>query len=56
VPWLIPDLKSQLYRGRAAHANIPLVVLPFSVGGDDQARDRFSLFDATVARLLGALQ
>ena len=36
----------------AQHAKIPAVVLPFTVGGDEQAKDLFSLFDDTVARLL----
>ena len=36
------------------HARIPAVVLPFSVGGDDKAKDLFSLFDDTVQRLLDA--
>ena len=35
---------------------ISAVVLPFSVGGNDQAKDLFSLFDDTVARLLGGLK
>jgi zinc/manganese transport system substrate-binding protein len=35
-------------------ANIPVVTLPFTVGGDDQAKDLFSLFDDTVQRLLKA--
>lgn len=35
----------------AARAHVPLVVLPFTVGGDDRAKDLFSLFDDTVARL-----
>ncbi|WP_026076063.1 metal ABC transporter substrate-binding protein [Noviherbaspirillum massiliense] len=33
------------------HAHIPAVVLPFTVGGDDKAKDLFSLFDDTVQRL-----
>jgi zinc/manganese transport system substrate-binding protein len=36
----------------AEHAHIPAVVLPFTVGGDDQARDLFSLYDDTITRLL----
>ena len=36
-------------------AKIPAVVLPFTVGGDDQAKDLFSLFDDTLARLLKAV-
>ena len=36
------------------HARIPAVVLPFTVGGNTQAKDLFSLFDDTVAQLLKA--
>lgn len=39
----------------AERAGIPVVVLPFTVGGSDQAQDLFSLFDDTLARLLKAL-
>ena len=35
-------------------AHIPVVALPFTVGGDDQAKDLFSLFDDTLQRLLKA--
>lgn len=35
-------------------AHIPVVTLPFTVGGDDQAKDLFSLFDDTVQKLLKA--
>lgn len=35
-------------------AKIPAVSLPFSVGGTDSAKDLFSLFDDTIARLLEA--
>src|SRR4051812_9817945 len=35
-------------------AGIPVVTLPFTVGGDDQAKDLFALFDDTVQRLLKA--
>lgn len=38
----------------AEHAHVPVVVLPFTVGGDDQARDLFGLFDDTVNLLLKA--
>ena len=37
------------------HAHIPAVVLPFSVGGTDGAKDLFGLFDDTIARLLAGL-
>ena len=40
----------------AEHAKIPAVVLPFTVGGDDRAKDLFSLFDDTVARLVDAVK
>ena len=33
-------------------AKIPAVMLPFTVGGTERARDLFSLFDDTIARLL----
>jgi zinc/manganese transport system substrate-binding protein len=33
-------------------ARIPLVVLPYTVGGTEQAKDLFSLYDDTLARLL----
>jgi zinc/manganese transport system substrate-binding protein len=36
----------------AERAKLNAVVLPFTVGGDDQAKDLFSLFDDTVQRLL----
>jgi zinc/manganese transport system substrate-binding protein len=37
-------------------AHVPVVVLPFTVGGDDQAKDLFGLFDDTVARLNAAIK
>jgi len=52
-------LRAAYQDGRASqwlseHAKIPAVVLPFSVGGDDKAKDLFSLFDDTVQRLMDA--
>jgi zinc/manganese transport system substrate-binding protein len=38
----------------AERANIPMVVLPFTVGGTEEAKDLFGLFDDTIARLLNA--
>jgi zinc/manganese transport system substrate-binding protein len=35
-------------------AKIPAVMLPFTVGGDDRAKDLFGLFDDTIQRLLEA--
>ncbi len=40
----------------AERAKINAVVLPFTVGGDDQARDLFGLFDSTLARLRKGMQ
>jgi len=40
----------------AGRAHIPAVALPFSVGGDDRAKDLFGLFDDTIARLLAGLK
>ncbi len=40
----------------AERAKINIVVLPFTVGGDSEARDLFSLFDDTIARLLKGAQ
>jgi zinc/manganese transport system substrate-binding protein len=39
----------------AERAKLPIVVLPFTVGGDDKARDLFGLFDDTVERLVKAV-
>lgn len=37
-------------------ARVPSVMLPFTVGGSDGARDLFGLFDDTLSRLLGAIR
>lgn len=37
-------------------AHVPVVVLPFTVGGDAEAGDLFALFDDTLKRLLAALK
>lgn len=52
-------LRAAYQDGRASqwlseHAHLPAVVVPFTVGGDDKAKDLFSLFDDTVQRLLEA--
>ena len=39
----------------AERTQLPVVVLPFTVGGDEQAKDLFALFDDTIQRLLKAL-
>jgi len=36
----------------SARAKIPAIMLPFTVGGSDQAKDLFGLYDDTLARLL----
>ena len=36
------------------HANIPAIALPFTVGGTEQAKDLFGLYDNTIALMLGA--
>ena len=40
----------------SARTGIPALMLPFTVGGTERARDLFGLFDDTLARLLGALK
>ena len=40
----------------AGRTGIPAVMLPFTVGGTDKARDLFGLFDDTLARLLAAVK
>jgi zinc/manganese transport system substrate-binding protein len=34
------------------HTGVPAVILPFTVGGDDKAKDLFGLFDSTIDKLL----
>jgi len=36
--------------------NIPVVELPYTVGGDEQVKDLFSLFDVTIQKLTGVPQ
>lgn len=38
----------------AAQAKLPLVVLPFTVGGNERAKDLFALFDDSIRRLAEA--
>jgi len=54
-------LRAAYQDGRASEwlsgrAHIPAVVLPFTVGADDQSKDLFALFDTSVARLTKALK
>ncbi len=39
----------------AEKTHIPAVMLPFTVGGDDNAKDLFSFYDDTIKRLLAGL-
>jgi zinc/manganese transport system substrate-binding protein len=39
----------------AQRAKVAVVVLPFTVGGSDGAKDLFSLYDDTLQRLLKGL-
>ena len=36
--------------------NIPVVELPYTVGGDKEVKDLFSLFEVTIKKMTGALQ
>ena len=40
----------------SSRANIPAVMVPFTVGGTDKAKDLFGLFDDTINRLLVAVK
>ncbi len=40
----------------AGRTNLPVVTLPFTVGGDEQAKDLFSLYDDTINRLLAGVK
>ena len=40
----------------AARGKLPVVVLPFTVGGSERAKDLFGLFDDTVQKLLSAVR
>ena len=33
---------------------LPIVILPFSVGGDPMSKDLFSMYDSTINKLLAA--
>ena len=40
----------------SGHTGIPAVMLPFTVGGNEKAKDLFGLFDDTIARLLAVMK
>lgn len=40
----------------AGRTGVPALVLPFTVGGDDQATDLFGLYDSTLDKLLAVLK
>ena len=35
---------------------VPAITLPFTVGGDEQSKDLFGVFDSTIDKLLGAIK
>ncbi len=39
----------------ASRAKIPAIALPYTVGGNDSAKDLFALFDDTIAQLIAAV-
>jgi zinc/manganese transport system substrate-binding protein len=41
-------------RWLSERTDVPVVVLPYTVGGDAQSKDLFGLFDSTIDKLLGA--
>ncbi|HET7843782.1 MAG TPA: zinc ABC transporter substrate-binding protein, partial [Xanthomonadales bacterium] len=43
-------------RWLSERTDVPALVLPFTVGGDEQASDFFGLFESTIDKLLGAAQ
>ena len=47
-------LAAKLAAEVAERIHVPVVMLPFSVGGTPAAKDLFGLFDDTVARLVAA--
>jgi len=51
-----PYNSSQAAEFLSRKTNIPAVMMPFTVGGTDKAKDLFSLFDDTISRLLAALK
>ncbi len=38
------------------HTGVPAITLPFTVGGDDKAKDLFGLFDSTIDKLLAVVK
>jgi zinc/manganese transport system substrate-binding protein len=40
----------------ASRANVPAVMLPYTIGGTPQAKDLYSLYDDTINRMLQALK
>jgi zinc/manganese transport system substrate-binding protein len=51
-----PYNSSQAAQFLSSRTGIPTVMVPFTVGGTDEAKDLFGLFDDTIRRLLGALK
>ncbi|HET7201484.1 MAG TPA: zinc ABC transporter substrate-binding protein [Burkholderiales bacterium] len=51
-----PYNSSQAAEFLSSRAHIPAVMVPFTVGGTDKAKDLFGLFDDTIQRLLGVVK
>ena len=51
-----PYNSSQAAEFLSSHSGIPTVMVPFTVGGTDKAKDLFGLFDDTIQRLLGVVK
>ena len=52
----VPYNNPQAAEFLSGRAGIPAVMLPFTVGGSDAAKDLFGLFDDTISRLLAVLK
>src|SRR6266436_1843836 len=53
---LLDRMKIQAAEFLSTRANIPAVMMPFTVGGTDKAKDLFGLFDDTIGRLLATVK
>jgi zinc/manganese transport system substrate-binding protein len=51
-----PYNSSQAAEFLSSRSGIPTVMVPFTVGGTDKAKDLFGLFDDTIQRLLGVVK
>ena len=46
------ELRDDIWDWLAERTGVPAITLPFTVGGDDKAKDLFGLFDSTIDKLL----